>query len=150
MDKEKVKEKDGKVFSLGDVECKTFYINDNYKIECYPNEKISCSGYLRIGSLISCKKEEPKFTFRWDEKEEALDVDIDGVDSKTTEEFKHGKNGYEGHHSKRLESEGRVFELNIKVPNKNIFRGQITVPVKREKAFNENLHRSDEVTIRRF
>lgn len=148
MDKEKVKEKDGKVFSLGNVECNELKRDKNYKIECYPYGEIGDTGLLLIGKLISCKEEEPEFTFRWDEREEALDVDIDRVDSEVKEKFKGGKDGYEGHHSKKLNPKDRVFELNVKVPDKDIFHGQITVPVKRKIAFIEKLdmRNSDKLT----
>ena len=78
MDRKKVSEKDGKVFRLDNVECNGD-IDEDYKIKCNPNEKISPCGHLPIGELISCKEGEPEFTFRWDEKEGALDTDTSSI-----------------------------------------------------------------------
>ena len=135
MDKEKVKIENGKVFSLGKIDMVMIFRKDkDYELECYVDNRIGDTGRLDIGKIASNKKELPEFIFRWDENKEALDVDLcvnDKIDNSLWKQP-----GCSGHHSKRIISEeGRVFELDIIINNRNIFQGRIRVPVNRKIAF---------------
>ena len=132
MDRKKVIEENGKVFSTGKIEClEIFYKDKDYELQLYCNNKISETGLLDIGELSSNKQSLPEFIFRWDEKKEALDVDVyinDKIDRDLWELV-----GYKGHHSRRNYAEnGRVFEIDIHIPNRHIFHGSIRVPVNRK------------------
>lgn len=135
MDRKKVAKENGKVFSIGKIECvETFYRDKNYALQLYCNNRIGETGFLDIGKLSSDKQGLPEFIFRWDEKKEALDVDICISGKRDNRLWK--LRGYEGHHSTRIyREEGRVFELKVNVPCRKIFHGRIRVPVNRKLEF---------------
>jgi len=142
MDRAKVRKKNGKVFSLKEVKLlKKYYLSQDYRVELHPYKKITDTGLLIIGELIPVEKELPIFSFRWDEKKEELDVDINNVKDAIKNRFKEEKNGYEGHHSIRLQNKkGRVFRINVGLPANDIFQGDIAVPVARELELNNTVH----------
>ena len=135
MDPNKVKKKDGKVFEVNKVQIVgPFFVNSDYDLKLFPNNRIERTGYLPIASLKPNSEGLPIFTLRWDQKGDTVDVDIDNnVDSDTIQKFKNGKDGCSGHHStKEKIGKGRVFKFNIKFFGKEIFKGNLIVPVTTE------------------
>jgi len=127
MDKNRVK-KDGRVWELKEVNIKIAYLNPNYTINPHSHNKLSEHGLLTIAELIPNNLALPKFVFRWDDKNEAMDVDL-YVDREINNDLWKDKR-YEGHHTKRLTSEkGRIYEVKIKSPLGRIFEGLMRVPV---------------------
>jgi hypothetical protein len=135
MDKRKVKA-DGRAFAVKDLTIAEVYKDPGYQIELYHNNKATDTMHLIIGKLISSDPSLPYFIFRWDEKQDQFDVDIENVDNETKEKFKAGKDGYSGHHPRRFLYNGRCMEVDISLPNKRIFKGTIKVPVIKEEKFN--------------
>ena len=138
MDKRKVK-KDGRAFAVKDLTLIEIYKAPDYQIELYHHNKATDTMHLIIGKLISDDPSLPYFIFRWDEKQDQFDVDIENVDNETKEKFKAGKDGYGGHNPIRSVYNGRCLEVDISLPNKKIFKGTIKVPVIREEVLNINL-----------
>lgn len=68
----------------------------------------------------------PSFSARWDQNSETLDVDILNVDSDTSSLFEAGKDGYSGHHPLRISEEVRMYDVIIKTPRNEIFRGNVS------------------------
>ena len=130
MDKRKVI-RDGRAFGVNEVKANIHYIDKNYNLECYSKNRITGTGLLEVAKLEPKKKLLPKFRFRWDEKADALDVNILNVSYVNEKSFNKGINGYAGHHTKRV-SKDKIFEVFIKTPNGVIFNGLITSPLHRE------------------
>ena len=139
MDREKVASRNGKAFKTNEVKVNLDYIDARYELSHYPKNDITPSGLLTIGELKSRDKSLPEFLFRWDEKAESLDVDIINTPEVNKRKFKSGKEGYGGHHPKRIADEkNRTFEVDIKIPNFQVFKGKVSF----------GLHRELEVTVK--
>lgn len=138
MDIEKVTSRDGMAFKTNEVKVKQDYIDARYELFHYPRNEITPTGLLTVGELKPKDNTLPEFLFRWDEKAESLDVDINNISEEIKRKFKAGKEGYEGHHTKRVPDEkNRIFEVSIKIPGITVFEGEISF----------GLHRELEVTV---
>ena len=137
MDKKEVI-RNGRAFGVNEVKVKKYYIDKDYNLECYSKNRITKTGLLEVAKLKPKKKLLPEFTFRWDEKADALDIDILNVLFVVEKKFKKGINGYAGHHSKKV-SKNKIFKVFIKIPNRLIFNGLITSPLYREQEHTTSL-----------
>lgn len=129
MDKDKFYKKDGvnifRVDKIANRKIETTYIHLDYKLET-PDNGVSETGLLTVFTLEPTKQKQPIFTARWDQNYETLDIDILGVDKNTSNLFKKEKNGYCGHHPKIISQVTRTYAVCIKIPDKDIFSGNIT------------------------
>jgi hypothetical protein len=107
---------------------KVCYCDTSYALELYKEPRTAPNGRLDIAELRPKEGTLPSFLFRWDEKDNQLDVDIQGVSSTVKKCFKNGIGGYKGHHPQQVQSEGkgRIFEVDIRIPEKRIFHGCMT------------------------
>jgi hypothetical protein len=114
-----------------------YHTDPDYELNQPSRSEIDERGRLIVGELKAKKSDLPSFMFRWDEKDDRLDVDIHGDPDVVTEEvkdyFRRGTKGYQGHHPIRKEPlENKTFEIDIWIPGKNVFRGCITFGIDRE------------------
>jgi hypothetical protein len=127
MDREKVAIRNGKAFKTNEVTVKADLIDARYKSSIYSNKKITDTGRLIIGELKPQDETLPGFLFRWDEKDDRFDVDITNVSKNKKRKFEHGEGGYRGHHPRRIhDEENRTFEVDIKIPDFQVFKGKIS------------------------
>lgn len=140
MDREKVAIRNGKAFKTNEVTVKADLIDARYKSSIYSNKKITDTGRLIIGELKPQDETLPGFLFRWDEKDDRFDVDITNVSKNKKRKFEHGEGGYRGHHRRRIhDEENRTFEVDIKIPDFQVFKGKIGFGLHRELARTLNL-----------
>lgn len=129
MDREKVVKRDRMVRgarSKGEMRMK---LDPRYEMTVFISRKITETGRLDIGELkpkdlISGTL--PSFVFRWDEKDSALDVDPENASKAEIVKFRRGTPEYYGHHTKKISSNGRVFEADIVWQGQKIYKGQIS------------------------
>ena len=127
MDREKVSIRNGKAFKINAVTVKQDYIDARYELFIYQRNEITSTGLLTIGELKPQDETLPGFLFRWDEKADSLDVDINNTTDGIERKFKAGKEGYDGHHTKRVPYEkNKTFEVDIKIPDFQVFKGNIS------------------------
>ena len=101
-----------------------YYCDINYVPEV--NEvRTASNGLMEIAKLRSKEDTLPSFSFRWDEKDNQLDVDIQGVSRIVKHCFKHGTGGYAGNRPQRAHPENHVFKVDIRIPEKHIFHGYV-------------------------
>jgi hypothetical protein len=84
---------------------------------------------LKIFELAPKSKGMTSFAARWDEKEDALDIDIQEVSSVDEFWFIHEKHGYVGHHSTRaLNNTASIYTYNvlIRTPQERIFEAMVS------------------------
>lgn len=131
MDRKKVYIRNGKDTFRHDaafnIEVSMDYIDPRYTVNIPECSKISDTGLLRLFTIKPNKGLNfPLFAVRWDEKEQAVDVDIVSKDSTISRLFKSGKDGYYGHHASRISESPRLYKIKIKIPDKKIFVGNTT------------------------
>jgi len=131
------------------------HLDDDYYTPWVPMEsKTTEQSWLVVGGLEPKRADLPRFSFRWDEKDQHVNVDIDGVTKTEKELFEQGKNGYSGHRALKVEQDGRFFDIDIRIPSKHVFKGRIhfnlgfseelTVKMKAVVGVSYNLHRGGE------
>jgi hypothetical protein len=126
------------------------HLNPDYNLEILENNTISKQGLLLCGKLIPKHPSLPEFSLRWDEKSDALDVDMHG-DSKHKNDWKYSRNGYTGHHAAKLKREGRHFQVSIEMPTMKVFYGIISFNLARDvsAAVKTGLNASAEISVDR-
>lgn len=133
MKPEEVAIKDGKAFKTTEVKVIEKWIHPKYEMIKYRENRITDTGLLLVAELRPMEENLPRFLFRWDEKAESLDVDITDVSEEIKRKFKRGREGYEGHHPKRVPDEKEIiFEVCIRTPQGKVFEGKISFGLFRE------------------
>jgi len=140
MKPEEVAIKDGKAFKTTEVKVIEKWIHPKYKMIKYKENRITDTGLLLVAELRPMEENLPRFLFRWDEKAESLDVDITDVSEEIKRKFKRGREGYEGHHPKRVPDEKEIiFEACIRTPQGKVFEGKISFGLHRELEASKSL-----------
>lgn len=108
------------------------YIDLTHDI-CEHNLSRSDTGLLRVFSLVPKTHGKPSFEARVDDgswgkrREIDLDIDIKGVSEAVQGDFRAGRNGYKGHRTeRRLQADGRIFAVNIVIPEGVVFEGDVS------------------------
>lgn len=134
MDRKKVYIRNGKDIFRHDAafnkEVSTDYIDPGYTLDITEHSKMSDTGLLTLFMIKPNKGSNfPLFAVRWDEKEQAVDIDIISSNPTICKLFKAGKDGYCGHHASRISESPRLYKIEIKIPDKKIFVGNTTFNV---------------------
>lgn len=136
MDKNKVAQRNGRarrVFNVSEIHS---YIDEKYTIKLVSGGEITPTGYLVVGTLSPKHapeyRELPSFGFRWDEKDNALDIDPVNVSEAEINEFRKGTGDCHGHHTKKISSSPRIYDVDIKWGGEHIYSGQIGFNLGRE------------------
>jgi hypothetical protein len=102
------------------------FLDPDYTLNIYPSEsRTTDQGLLLVGSLEPRLGGFPRFSLRWDEKGQHLNVDIHGVSKAKRRAFINGTDGYSGHVCNKVKNSGRLFDVDIHIPNRPIFKGII-------------------------
>ncbi len=135
MDPKEVKNRDGKARETIDVSEHHSYLDSRYEIVCFSHSENGLTGRLDVARLHPKADSDttlPSFLFRWDEKANALDLDVKNAEVTKTRRFKKGVAGFVGHHPKRLPGEGRRFQVEIHWDNTKLYDGQVAFSLSRE------------------
>jgi hypothetical protein len=117
-----IKREARKVFN---IKVEIIYINSNYVLELFQDNIITEQGLLTCGKLKPKSAELPEFIFRWDEKQDHLNVDMKSC-KESKNNWKSEKNGYRGHRTERVRDIPKwAFYLMIKTPSLKVFEGSI-------------------------
>jgi len=137
MDIQEVAKRDGKARRTMNVNESTYYIDSDYVIDMYDNNKITNTGLLTIANLHKNKHlttKSTEFLFRWDGKTNTLDIDPCNALPNERAKFKKGTRNYSGHHPKKLPSGGWEYECKIIWGGKQLYHGKIGFNLAREVA----------------
>lgn len=93
---------------------------------CQIEDPITKTGLLRVFKLVPESGHLPTFIGRWDEKAQALDIDIENVPDADKERFAAEAAGFCGHHTIRISNDRRSFLVDSRIPGRQIFRGVVT------------------------
>ena len=126
MDQKKFENKTKRIAGATKVDIVSVeHLNPEYEIEVLSDQRTTPTGLLEIVRLNPTKPGLPRFIFRWDENADVLDVDI-YKDEKYRNDL-WNKNVYNGHHTRRISNEAKIFESDIKRFDSSIFKGKIDV-----------------------
>ena len=131
MNPEEVK-KDGRAFGTNQISVISEYINPDFKLIILSINRITRTGLLVVAKLLSCDEKQPSFIFRWDNRADALDIDITKVDSPERRLFLDERPGYKGHHSVKASGSDRSFHCDIAIGDTVYFKGLIGLTLSRE------------------
>lgn len=140
MDRKKVyKNSDGQnIFRANrafNLKVEPTYIDSDYTLDVAETTHLSETGLLTIFAIDSKENSTlPSFSARWDQNAEALDIDILNVDTNVGDLFKAEKDGYSGHHSLRIPGDIRMYDVSVKIPQKEIFRANVSFNINKEHA----------------
>ncbi len=132
MDKEKFRTLKHKAIEICEIKfnCE-YYIDSDFDFN-FKEDKVEENGLLNIGEI---KSSDVVFMLRWDEKDNSIDIDMKDLIS-----GKISKNGFLGHHTKRIIGEDvRTYHINIEKDNKKIFEGDIGVIIKSSTRLDNSL-----------
>ena len=120
------------------VSAEVYHLDENYDFELYEKGQITERARLIVARLKPKIPSLPQFSFRWDYRYEHLNVDIHGVEPAVIDWFIMGENGYTGHLPRRLGGPDRAFEAIIWLPVTFVFRGRLTLVLRRNLATGED------------
>jgi hypothetical protein len=102
------------------------YLGSDYSLTIPPSTTTTPTGHLVLFRLVPRIPGLPTFTGRWDDTQNAIDVDMDGLgfDKRA---FNAGRKGFKGHRTTLVSESPRVFKVGIHIPNRAIFESNITL-----------------------
>ena len=127
-----------------DVDVDLYHCDQNYKLRSYPGSKTTNTGLVLVGILRSKKVSLPVFWFRWDVKDDKLEVNIHNVTDTERTWFENGEEGYQGRHPKRLGSAKRAFEVDIRIPDICVFHGCVSLGLRRQSSHQQKKHQKQD------
>jgi hypothetical protein len=123
MDSKRVKNQSSIAFKVTNLRVVWKHIHPEYRYEACEGG-IAENGRLDVLKLVHADDGCPSFSARWDQRPDELDIDIHHPSDAVVDDFKGGKNGYRGHHTKQFDGlNSRTFEVIIKTPEGLIFDG---------------------------
>jgi hypothetical protein len=136
--------KDGRAFGIFNKKVNVIYVDNNYMIQGFDEpSKITDTSYLTLGELLPKNNHDLyTFVFRWDEKANALDIDVKNCkDIELIKKFKSdGDKEYHGHHTERVVNNKRSYNVDIIWESKRIFEGTICFNLNREAELNDGFN----------
>ncbi len=144
MDRNQFRDKERKVGGSTSVKIYKNYLSSEYEVKMYCEQEASDTGLVKFCELIPRHLHLPKFIFRWDERGEALDVDIH-INGKPAKKL-WNESGYSGHHPQKIEDKGynRGYNIDIKIPGRQIFLGVIDIGLSFELKIKDSIFLSDQ------
>lgn len=115
--------RDKKVFNL---KINKELLNSNYSLSYNDDNDLSETGLVELFIIKSNNPDFPYFKARWDQWDDMVDVDIKNVSKKVSQSFKKWEDWYLWHHSRKIIDPSRTYFIEIKTPEKDIFKGTIT------------------------
>jgi hypothetical protein len=131
----------GYATKVGNLSLNPTSIHSKYRSELCEGD-IAENGRLDVLKLVRKDGGRPCFSARWDQKSDALDIDIHHPSRDVCAQFKHGENGYCGHWTKPTgDPNSRTFEIVITTPEGMIFEGTASFTLTRQ------FHPSDQLQM---
>jgi hypothetical protein len=132
MDSKRVRNQSGIAFKVSNLHVVRKYIHPEYRYEACEGD-IAENGRLDVLKLVRADDGCPSFSARWDQRPDELDIDIHHPSDAVVDDFKGGKNGYRGHHTKQSDDpNSRTFEIIIETPEGLIFDGTASFTLNRQ------------------
>jgi hypothetical protein len=122
VNRNRVREKDGKVFWMESVEiARTDYLKHDYRFE--PRQcpiQLKANGHFPLFEFKSERPGTPRFEGRWDEDARALDLDIPDCTAAQRKEFRRRSGRYKGHSTVLTGKDVWEFEVELAIPKEEV------------------------------
>ena len=138
MEYSKFREKTAKAESAYNIGPQNLYLDLDYSLKVVPISAVTPTGLLAVLRLEPTVPGLPSFVVRWDDKQNTIDVDLEG-NATDREAFKLERNGYKGHHPATVSIEPRVFKIDIQLPQRKVYEALLTCNVGRSVTIAETL-----------
>jgi len=145
MDVKEFADKASKVIGTTKVTATSIQHKDvGYALHLHSNVYATETGLVTIAKLVPHDSDLPEFVFRWDHGNGELDVDIfsNGKSRKDWDEL-----GYKGHHTVLVNPDGREYEADISIHNRQIFKGVIKVGLVQGLVLNETITLTEHIDV---
>ena len=138
MEYNKFRDKTVRAESVFNIVPENLYLDLDYSLRIVPISAVTRTGLLAVLRLQPTVPGLPSFVVRWDDKQNTIDVDLEGnvIDR---EAFKLERNGYKGHHPVTVSVEPRVFKIDIQLPRRKVYEARLTCNVGRSVSIAETL-----------
>jgi hypothetical protein len=120
MENGRFREKTVKAESAFNIVPQNRYLDPDYSLRILPISAVTPTGLLAVLRLAPTVPGLPSFVVRWDDKQNTIDVDLEG-NASDREAFKLECNGYKGHHPSTVSVEPRVFKIDIQLPGRKVY-----------------------------
>jgi hypothetical protein len=113
------------------------YIDPSYKLILNKGEEIrKTTGHLIVVKIVpKVSPDDFNFTMRWDEKKQAVDVDLENIAKRDWPEYGFSR---ESHHTQKLLPDLK-FQADIRLAERKIFQGIIEVVIKTENTITHSI-----------
>jgi hypothetical protein len=138
MESKKFIAKTIKAESAFEIISQNHYLDEDYALNKVPISIVTPTGLLAVVRLEPSVAGLPSFVIRWDDKQNTIDVDLEG-NAGDRDAFRHERNGYRGHHPVTISVEPRVFKVDIQLPKRKVYEALLTFNVGRSVTLAETL-----------
>ena len=140
MDPQKFEAKGVRIEGAFGIEITSAHLDSRYSLQYCRDVDVTKSGLIALFSLVPNANNLPTLRGRWDDREKAVDVDLEGS-LMARSAFKGSLFGYSGHHTKLITESPRRYAIDLHLPGIQVFQGEITLGTKigvriAEDAFN--------------
>ncbi len=146
MEYNKFREKPVKAESAYNIVPQDLYLDPDYSLRIESMSAVTLTGLLVVLRLQPTVPGLPSFVVRWDDKQNTIDVDLEG-NVTDREAFKLERNGYKGHHPATVSVEPRIFKIDIQLPQRKVYEALLTCNVGRSVTIAETLQFKVEFSV---
>ncbi len=125
MESAKFKEKTVKAESAFNVVPQNLYLDAEYTLRIPTISTATQTGLLAVLRIEPTSTALPAFVIRWDDKQNTIDVDLEGS-APDREAFEAERNGYKGHHPETVSADPRIFRIDIQLPQRKVYEALLT------------------------
>lgn len=122
------------------------FCDPRYLLQYDADVDASKSAHIVLFSLVPNVPNLPIFRGRWDDREKAVDVDLEGS-WRVRSAFKRNLFGYSGHHTKQIVESPRRYAIDLRIPSAHVFQGEITLGTKIGVRLEGSLQVKAELTV---
>ena len=123
MDSQKRAALEVKIDEAHHIDLTTESIDPMFVAEVYESNPTTTTGLTALFRVLSKEKSLPSFVIRWDDRDQTVDVDPERFDAIPKSLWKEERNGYSGHHAKKVSASPRVNQVELHIPGRLIFKG---------------------------
>jgi hypothetical protein len=116
MDPDKFAKLPVRIEGVHNVSLELKFLDAGYRLEYCERSSTTSSGHTAIFRLVPTDPPVAGFVSRWDNREQTIDVDPEPPNCIDRDDWRDERNGYRGHHSRKVNDNPRIYEINLHTP----------------------------------